>query len=283
MNTCHWIGIGCMTAFAMGVVLENTALLNVTNDVLTPMEGLTHLPKLVHISDLHKKQFGAHNCRLLEKTAAQKPEYIVITGDLVSRDVSDFTEAEQLLAGLCRIAPVVMCIGNHELDLPPHLLEHYREMVNRCGVHLLENETISLGGVRFAGLRLTAAHYRSASGYRGLAGLTAADITAALGECQPETVLLCHDPLFMQAFAEWGAPLVLAGHMHGGVVRLPKIGGLLSPERKFFPQYDKGRYQMGQTTMIVSGGLGKLRVANPSEIRVISMQQRKSAADDDIS
>ena len=82
-------------------------------------------------------------------------------------------------------------------------------------------------------------------------------------------MLLAHTPLFFEAYAAWGARLTLSGHIHGGIVRLPGVGGVLSPERKFLPRYDKGRFVRGDSEMIVSGGLGKLRFGNPPEICVI--------------
>ncbi len=93
----------------------------------------------------------------------------------------------------------------------------------------------------------------------------------ALGKRSGTTILLAHNPLFADSYAQWGADLVLCGHLHGGVVRLPFVGGVLSPERRFFPRYDKGYYQIGETQMIVSGGIGKPRLWNPPEVGVIEL------------
>ena len=74
--------------------------------------------------------------------------------------------------------------------------------------------------------------------------LTAADVNELLGKADPKSfhLLLAHNPLFFSAYRRWGANLTLSGHVHGGMVRLPGVGGLLSPERRFFPQYDGGLY-----------------------------------------
>ena len=269
MNVKYAIGAAA-AAVTAGVVLENIAPLSVIEDVVKMPAGISVLPKIVQVSDLHRRKFGVHNSRLIRKIQSLHPGMIAMTGDQISRDVTDFSELERLLWALRGIAPIVMVPGNHELDLPPDLYERYRMVVERCGVHFLENRTEIIGGIPYAGLTLRQEHYRNAGSYRNLADCTSEDITAALGYCLPGTVLLAHNPLFLEAYAKWGAVLVLSGHMHGGVVRLPKIGGLLSPERKFFPQYSKGSYTLGQTTMIVSGGLGKLRLGNPPELRVIT-------------
>lgn len=269
MGVKQILGIGT-AAVLTGILLENTAPLSVIEDKLEIRADMPKLPRMVQVSDLHRRQFGLHNSRLIRKIQSLRPELIVMTGDQISRDVTDFSELERLLWALRGIAPIVMTAGNHELDLAPSLYERYRQVVQRCGVNFLENETRMIDGIPFSGLTLTEAHYRRNGGYRNLAGCTAEDITGVLGHCLPGTVLLAHNPLFLEAYAGWGAMLVLSGHMHGGMVRLPKVGGLLSPERSFFPKYDKGRYTLGQTTMIVSGGLGKFRMGNPPELRVIT-------------
>ena len=73
-------------------------------------------------------------------------------------------------------------------------------------------------------------------------------------------ILLVHTPFFFDGYSKWGADLVLAGHVHGGIIRLPIKGGLLSPNREFFPKYDLGEYNMGKSTMILSKGLGGSKV-----------------------
>ena len=93
------------------------------------------------------------------------------------------------------------------------------------------------------------------------AAYTAADLENDLGRRRGCTVLLAHNPLLLDSYTGWGADLVLCGHVHGGLVRLPFLGGVLSPERRFFPKYDKGLYEKDGTKMYVSGGIGKLGCA----------------------
>ncbi len=266
-----WLGaaIGLLTGWA---VFENTAMLRVRH-YTTALQGL---PRLVHISDLHKRRFGAGQKRLLSKVAACKPEYIVITGDLVSRTVTDFTETEQLLSALCAIAPVIVSEGNHEADLPNVRYAVMRDAIRRSGARYLKNEMIRIGDIRIAGLALSAEYYRGGGyfGFRGAKDCTRRTMRLKFGACPDKTLLLAHNPLCFPAYAEWGAALTLSGHVHGGAVRLPLLGGLLSPERRFFPKYDKGKFRLGESELIVSGGLGKLRLFNPPEISVITSARR---------
>lgn len=169
-------------------------------------------------------------------------------------------------------------MGNHELDLPPAVWEQLRQTIAQSGCRLLQNQTISLempGSVPLylAGADLAYGVYRDENRkFRNLQPYTAADLENDLGRRRGCTVLLAHNPLLLDSYAGWGADLVLCGHVHGGLVRLPFLGGVLSPERKFFPKYDKGLYEKDGTKMYVSGGIGKPRLCNPPEINLIHLK-----------
>ena len=84
------------------------------------------------------------------------------------------------------------------------------------------------------------------------------------------TVLLAHNPDYFERYREWGADLVLSGHVHGGVMRLPFFGGVIGTNFRLFPKYDGGLFREDGATMIVSRGLGAhtipLRIWNPAEL-----------------
>ena len=262
-----WLGAaaGLLTGWA---VFENTALLRVARYT----SAMPELPRIVLLSDLHKRRFGSGQKRLIRTVAACKPEYILIAGDLISRKMTDFAETERLLRRLGALAPVIVSEGNHEADLSPLHYADFRSAVRRSGARYLKNEIISIGGMHFAGLALSSGYYRGGGtfGFRGAETCTKKTMRLLLGKCPAHTLLLAHNPLCFPVYAEWGAELTLSGHVHGGAVRLPLLGGLLSPERTFFPKYDKGRFRLGDSEMIVSGGLGKLRLFNPPEICLIT-------------
>ena len=83
-------------------------------------------------------------------------------------------------------------------------------------------------------------------------------LTSLTGESSKNDyqLLIAHNPVYFTNYAAWGADLILAGHLHGGMVRLPGIGGLISPQARFFPKYDSGQYEHKESRMIVSRGLG---------------------------
>lgn len=237
--------------------------------------------RVVQLSDLHKRVYPHRERRLLQKVQQCQPDIIVITGDLVSRSVTDFTERTALLKALRQMAPVYLSLGNHEWDMQPQQMAAYQAMVKQSGCVLLENETVTLqrnGMVCYlAGALLRIGIYHDAVfAYRDLESYTAADLTADLGERKGCTILLAHSPFPAESYFTWGADLTLSGHVHGGIVRLPIIGGLLSPERRFLPQYSKGIYEKDGRYLYVNCGIGKLRLGNPSEVAEITLRSENS-------
>lgn len=228
--------------------------------------------KIAHISDLHKRHFGKHNERLCRKTKEENPDLIIISGDLVSRTETDFSCARETLRKLCEIAPVYMIFGNHEQSLPDEKLKEFLKAVSETDVILLKNEmkSIELSGriINITGLEPAYTTYKKDGGYRNLDVVTPDEMQKLIGKKPDgETLLIAHNPLFAEAYSKWGADYIFSGHVHGGAVMIPFTNvGVLSPERKFLPKYSKGIYTLGKSKLLVSGGLGKLRLFNPPEI-----------------
>lgn len=236
-------------------------------------ENLGGTVRAVHVSDLHKRRFGRDNSRLIASIKAEKPDFIVISGDAVTRDETDFSCIKSTLDALCRIAPVFMCSGNHEQSLPQEYRGKFYETVAETQVKMLRNTSaeIVLNGrkLRIFGLEEDYGVYKKGESYRNLDVLTADVITELLGESPDdgEVLLMAHNPFFGEAYSQWGASYTFSGHVHGGAVRLFGIG-ILSPERKLFPKCSKGVYVYGGMKLLVSAGLGKIRLFNPPEIVV---------------
>ena len=102
------------------------------------------------------------------------------------------------------------------------------------------------------------------------------NVAELIGKKQEEyTILLAHTPVYFEEYAKWGANLVCSGHVHGGIVILPFLGGVISTTYELFPKYDHGQFQIDNTKMVLSRGLGmhtiKLRLFNKPEISVIKL------------
>lgn len=256
--------IAIAAVFTVYFLWENAFVLNIRH------EDLGGNIRVLHISDLHKRRFGRDNSRICSAAEAEKPDMIIISGDIVTRNETDFTAVRNMLRRLCKTAPVYMIYGNHEQSLPPEMEKDFLRALGETDVVLLRNESVSISlkgrRIELFGLKESYGTYKKNGSYRGLERITPADMERYLGRRpESETFLIAHNPLFAEAYAEWGADKVFSGHVHGGAVRLFGVG-MLSPERKLFPEYSKGVYTVGGTKLLVSAGLGKLRLFDPPEI-----------------
>lgn len=239
--------------------------------------------KIVHLSDLHSASIGRNNSRLLDAIIDQKPDIIVMTGDMVSRYDKNFNTAIHLVQSLAEKFPVYYIPGNHEEGLENDLWENLCTALLGCGVTVLNNEAVRLTSengefINLIGLWYNLSYYHEMTQY--YTPFTDETMNKILGDA-PEgyNLLLAHNPNNFDVYARWGADLTLSGHIHGGMIRLPLIGGILSPETLMFPRYDGGLYESGNAKMILSRGLGRgsmgLRLFNPPEVVSITLHSDK--------
>ena len=227
--------------------------------------------RIAQISDLHNMEFGKNNERLIALLKAEKPDLIVITGDLVDGNHTDIPVAVEFCRQAVEIAPVYFSVGNHErvMDFPA-----LKKELDQIGVTVLRNQSAFIA----RGKDRIALHGVMDYGYEG-------STAEALGwrEKMPEyyTILLAHHPQFFSDYHREGMDLIFSGHTHGGQFRLPGIGGLIAPSDSggFFPEYDGGQYFLGDSCMIVSRGLGNsilpFRINNRAEIVIAELQSLK--------
>ncbi len=243
-----------------------------------PLRGIRSAFRIVHLSDVHFSEATnlAQNeaviseilRRVRQCERKEKIDLIAVTGDLVSRKpgLYGIPAALKLMALLREIAPVAFSLGNHETDLPAGQRAELLDGLRDRGVMVLNNASVTVSGLTFRGLTLPGDVYKGKHGYCGLRPVTAELVQQCIGQVTHPCVLLAHTPTGFPAYAQWGADVVLSGHMHGGIVRVPGIGGILSPERKFLPLYDIGLFQERGSILSLTAGIGKFRVCNPAEI-----------------
>ena len=249
------------------------------------LKGMKGKCRIAFLSDLHNQEYGKGNGKLLEAIEKERPDYIFIGGDmLVARKGSSYRAAADFVTKLPRICPVYYANGNHEqrmkeqTELYGNGYLDYRRELAEAGVIFLENATreIRIGDLPacVTGLEIPLEkHKKCREG-----GLRAEEINAWAGDSSSFfQILLAHNPVYMRAYYDWGAQLVLAGHLHGGIVRLPGIGGLISTGFKPFPKYAGGIYRNGRQTAIVGKGLGThtipVRLFNPAELVVLDLSE----------
>lgn len=249
-----------------------------TTEYKVTVEGLNNEIKAVVISDLHGKEYGEGNTELVSLIAQQKPDAIFADGDMISRDAddADVQSFMDLLKELLKIAPVYYSTGNHEID---YMAEHGEELLDRIAstgvVVLYDNfvETEMSGNtIRIGG---TSGHYRDSNwneqlDYKMQEEIGSTDVPAVILMHMPENMVLD------SARERWDADLYISGHTHGGVVRIPGIGGIVAPTQGLFPKYDYGQYQVDdRLNLIITSGLSGYnfipRVFNRPEICVIRL------------
>ncbi|NLZ48584.1 MAG: metallophosphoesterase [Clostridiales bacterium] len=239
--------------------------------------------KILQISDLHSKEFGKDNRRLLEVIDKVAPNLIVITGDMINSKETDFSVFYKLAVSLVNKYPVYYIVGNHEQNLNEEALEEMLAYIDGLGVQVLDNEKITIEkegkSINFYGLWFHLRYYRDLSNENTKEYYFGTEqIKKILGEAEEKdfNILLTHNPVYFDTYSTWGADLTLSGHMHGGMVRLPFVGGLVSPEKELFPKYDGGLYKAGSNSMIVSRGLGSgkagFRFFNKPELVIITLK-----------
>lgn len=277
IKTPLWIlGISAITIIAEVIRELNTFCVR-RYEIET--DKLANNLKVVFLSDLHGKSYGINNYKLLYIIRKEKPDLILVGGDMLTRSVeSTDATAYEFIRNLVDIAPVYLANGNHEQKMREYpeyykgRYAEYKDALKNIGVHVLENDSISIDWkgkkVSISGFEVPVkcyTHFKDVP-------LKTAEITKVMGTPDKNIyqILMAHTPVYSKEYKEWGADLSLSGHLHGGIIRLPFIGGIITPQVKLFPKYSGDMYRDGEYYSIVSRGLGthtvNIRYLNSAEI-----------------
>ena len=247
----------------------------------------------VFLTDLHGYFYGKGNEKLIEAVDKISPDAIFCAGDMITANKNhrnvEVDSGLRLLENLSSRYPVYISNGNHEEKIKAYkdsfgnLFDRYKSRLKRAGAVYLENESdmIDKANIRVTGLCLDLGYFKKVIRVRMeddyLDKLLGRVNTA---EKENYQILIAHNPVYFKEYANWGADLVLSGHVHGGIVRLPLVGGVISPSIALFPKYDAGKYEKEGSTMILSRGLGThtihVRMFNPGEVSVIKLRGKKN-------
>jgi predicted MPP superfamily phosphohydrolase len=241
--------------------------------------------RILFLADLHDKEFGDDQSYLLRKIKRQDPDIVLLGGDMINSwdETEDFEAFYALARGLAESYPVYYIVGNHEEQRSDETQNEMFAYLESLGIHVLDNEKVELtrdgASIALYGLWFNLRYYKNVNEettsdiYFG-----SEQITQLLGEVSEDryTILLTHNPVYFDTYAAWGADLTLAGHLHGGMIRIPFFGGVLSPSVELFPEYDAGVYEIGSSELFVTRGLGNgafyFRFLNHPEIAVITLE-----------
>lgn len=262
---------------------------HVNKDVPEGFEGF----RIVQLTDIHSVRNEKQGQLIFDKTAAEEPDIICLTGDLVDsryyarHGIEGEVLTLKLLEKLVKLAPVFYIYGNHEmilLDDPEN--NAFKIAVEGLGVHLINNEAVVFSGqedgssIYIAGIQDPSTLYKD---YRYAYLSNNAERMEAMMDVVTEGIgsddfllLLSHRPEYLELYDQYTVDLCLAGHAHGGQFRLPFIGGIYAPGQGFLPEYTAGLYATDDLEMYVGTGIGNsvipVRVFNPPEILTIVLE-----------
>lgn len=229
--------------------------------------------KIVQLTDLHCKTFGENNKNLIKKIKEQNPDIITITGDMINSDTSNFDELILLIKKLKNICQVYFSLGNHE-DTNENINDIIKNIESSGAVVLESNYKdiiVNRNNIRIGGIYeyLISNMDKEKLSY---------SFAKKFNNTNNFKILLSHVPdsyVLWDGFKVINPDLLIAGHYHGGLIRIPFVGGLFAPEQGYFPKFDCGKYNINGHDVIISSGLGTNsiipRINNRPEISVITL------------
>lgn len=258
----------------------------VTEELVFSSSKIKEPAVLVFLSDLHDNAFGEKNEKLLDEIKRIHPDAVLIGGDtmVTKPGRANLSRTKELLQGIFRLScPVFYANGNHEQRMQRDrgvygsMYDEFRKLLEEYQVNYLQNKTVQWrDDIAVSGVDIAWKYYQDFHPD----SMVPSYLTRRLGKAESERfqILLAHSPLFFDAYAGWGADLSLAGHFHGGTIRLPGLGGVMTPQYQFFHPFCGGVFEQNGRWMLVSRGLGthsiNIRIGNRPQLAVIRLEPK---------
>ncbi len=273
-----WIVCGVavlLCAVVLPFALDNRLVIRTytleTEKINTPV-------RIALVTDLHSCRYGENQSELLNAITAQKPDMILLGGDIFDDEIDDANTAV-FLAGIAGKYPVYYVTGNHECWSGAEAFAVKMAILEKYGIPVLSQESVTLD---IRGERLIVCGVDDPESYLLDADALYYDarLDQVLADTAEEnyTILLAHRPEYFPSYAARDFDLVLCGHAHGGQWRIPYVmNGLIAPNQGLFPKYAGGLYEQNDTCMIVSRGLAREttripRIFNRPELVIVEIQ-----------
>ena len=258
----------------------------VTEELVFSSSKIKEPAVLVFLSDLHDNTFGEKNEKLLKEIKRIHPDAVLIGGDtmVTKPGRADLSRTKELRQGISRLScPVFYANGNHEQRMQRDrgvygsMYDEFRKLLEEYQVNYLQNKTVQWrDDIAVSGVDIAWKYYQDFHPD----SMVPSYLARRLGKAESERfqILLAHSPLFFDAYAGWGADLSLAGHFHGGTIRLPGLGGVMTPQYQFFHPFCGGVFEQNGRWMLVSRGLGthsiNIRIGNRPQLAVIRLEPK---------
>ncbi len=244
--------------------------------------------KVVFFADLHNTKYGKDNEKLISDIESFNPDVVLIAGDaFVAKKGERNLVAREFLKQIRKKYKIFFAFGNHETRLRSrkkyiYAVECLKSLSNGENMTILNDDKYITS---IKGTNLVFMGYEAELKYYEKFNRTKPDgkvLERVVGryQCKEDEIsfLLAHNPDFFDAYVEYGADYVFSGHNHGGIVRLPFIGGIISTGLRLFPKYYEGEYVEGKTKMFVTRGLGshtiRFRLFNMPQIHMFTFKNK---------
>ena len=231
--------------------------------------------KIIQISDFHNITSSKLTKKLIAEIKNQKPNIIVITGDLIDSTKTNVDIAIDMIKEIIEIAPIYYVTGNHEARTNEY--DNLKSQMIELGVKILENEAQEIQ-LNNSTINILGINDPSFNKERDIldSEIVKSNMENIRYNEDDFTILLSHRPEVFKIYVEKNIDLVFTGHAHGGQIRLPFIGGIIAPNQGTFPEYTDGIYREKDTTMVVSRGIGNsiipFRVNNRPELMIVELK-----------
>lgn len=235
-------------------------------------EDVTQPVRIALVTDLHSCAYGPGQRELIDAVDAESPDMILLGGDIFDSILPDDNTAA-FLEGIAGRYPCWYVTGNHEESSGKANFDRKMEILEKLGIARLGGQSVQYAG---DGQRFTLCGVDDPAA-RGGSDEEYAKQVRRLSGAEGFTVLLAHRPEYIDLYTDCGFDLVLSGHTHGGQWRIPGlINGLYTSSQGLFPKYAGGRYEIGDTTLIVGRGLSREkpripRFYNPPELVIVEL------------
>lgn len=232
--------------------------------------------KIMLLTDLHNRDITE---KLVKIVNEENPNIIVMSGDMINEKVDGFDNFFNLCEEL-KDKTVYYVFGNHEENMSDEKQNEFIEKIKeKTNVILLNNDKVELDdSFTIYGFSHQVKYYLAST--KEKIDLNYIEERIGKIDINKFNLLISHDPLLYNLYSEYGFDMVLSGHLHGGIINIPFVGGLLSPDFTFFPKYYKEVNKIGNTNLVISRGLGygymiPIRVFNRGEVVIINLMKNE--------
>lgn len=232
--------------------------------------------KIMLLTDLHNRDITE---KLVKIVNEENPNIIVMSGDMINEKVDGFDNFFNLCEEL-KDKTVYYVFGNREENMSDEKQNEFIEKIKeKTNVILLNNDKVELDdSFTIYGFSHQVKYYLAST--KEKIDLNYIEERIGKIDINKFNLLISHDPLLYNLYSEYGFDMVLSGHLHGGIINIPFVGGLLSPDFTFFPKYYKGVNKIGNTNLVISRGLGygymiPIRVFNRGEVVIINLMKNE--------